>query len=380
MDGVNLMSEPYKKVLKTYTSKAENFRECPRCLLTSDIVYVPENRQCEYCDIHDKLEKSSNPTDFKRQIEAIRSIQGQYNCLIGISGGLDSSVLLYAAVRHWGLRPLVIHFDNHFNTPEADHNIDQLIKKLNVNFIRYYVDKNEYDTLNDAFLAAGVPDADIPNDIAMTKLMYDTASKYGIKWILNGHDFREEGSTPAKWTYMDARYIQDVYFQHTGLRLENYPLFTFLDQIKAGLKGIRQLRPFHYNLSRKELENEMIEDIGWKSYGAKHGENIYTEFVGAHLLPVKFNIDKRIVYLSAQVRSGIMDKSEAKLIMKIKPSFSFNKFGSEKMKAHIAAMMSCRIQDRANFKRYDFRKYKLIIWILKVMKVVPETFYIKYAK
>jgi tRNA(Ile)-lysidine synthase TilS/MesJ len=115
---------------------------------------------------------------------------------MGISGGIDSSTLLYTAVKYWNLKPLVIHFDNHWNAPEALHNMSQLVKLLGVDSITYTVNKEEYDRLNDAFLWAGTPDADIPNDIAMTKLMYDTAFKYNIKYILNGHDFRTEGSTP----------------------------------------------------------------------------------------------------------------------------------------------------------------------------------------
>jgi hypothetical protein len=116
-----------------------------------------------------------------------------------------------------------------------------------VDCINYKVNKQEYDRLNDAFLWAGVPDADIPNDIAMTKLMYDTAYKYGIKYILNGHDFRTEGSTPKPWTYMDAKYIRSVYNKYSGLELHNYPLFTFKDQLFYALIGIKNVRPFHLN-------------------------------------------------------------------------------------------------------------------------------------
>jgi len=286
--------------------------QCKRCLFTSDIAVINET-QCNYCDIHDQLEANANPSDLPKIIERIKrkGKSKKYDCIMGISGGLDSSTLLYVAVKHWGLRPLVIHFDNHFNVPQATHNMDMLVKRLGVDEIIYRVNHKEYMELNYAFLAAGVPDADIPNDIAMTKLMYQTAQDHDIKYILNGHDFRTEGSTPASWTYMDAKYIQSVYRTHIDRELENYPLFTFWDQIKAGFKGITQVRPFHYGLDRQKLEAEMKVFIDWRDYGGKHCENVYTEYVGYKLLPEKFNIDKRRVYLSAQIRSGLLTKAEA---------------------------------------------------------------------
>ena len=355
--------------------------ECPRCILTSDIVTVPTNgQQCEYCDLHDRLEANANPRQLRSEIAKVRAEKGRYNCIIGISGGLDSSTLLYLAVTEWELRPLVIHFDNGWNGEAAKRNMDRLCEKLNVERIVYHPAKLEYDRLNDAFLAAGVPDADIPNDIAMTKLMYETADRYGIKWILNGHDFRQEGSTPAKWTYMDAKYIQSVYRAKWHEDLKHYPLFTFLDQVKFGLKGIKQIRPFHYITDRTVAEYHMKKHIGWCDYGAKHAENIYTEYVGVKLLPEKFGIDKRIVYLSARVRSKLMTKTEAHALMRLPAKFDMDKLG--KAKAYIEDLAKSPIQPREMFDRYDFRAWhmKAIVWLLAKFKVVPETFYVKYCK
>jgi 3'-phosphoadenosine 5'-phosphosulfate sulfotransferase (PAPS reductase)/FAD synthetase len=136
-----------------------------------------------------------SPGELDNLLEAIKwhGRKKKYNCIMGISGGLDSSTLLYSAVRYWNLKPLVIHFDNNWNAPEATHNMNQLVNKLGVDCINYKVNKQEYDRLNDAFLWAGVPDADIPNDIAMTKLMYDTAyntasSTFSMVMILGQKD------------------------------------------------------------------------------------------------------------------------------------------------------------------------------------------------
>lgn len=350
--------------------------QCPRCLFTSDIAIIKDG-QCNYCDLHDELEKQSRPQDLSAALFKVRKSRKQYDCIIGISGGLDSSVMLWAAVRLWGLSPLVIHFDNGWNTDEAKNNMAQLVKFLNVNLITYQVDHTEYKTLNEAFLKFGLPDADIPNDIAMTKLMYDTADKYGIKWILNGHDFRTEGSTPAKWTYMDAKYISSVYYKATGKELKNYPLFTFWDQIKYALKGIKQLRPFHFGFDREAVESEMKQHISWKDYGGKHAENIYTEFIGAHVLPLHHNIDKRIVYLSARIRSGMLSKKDAALLLSHESGFRVNKLGENYR--HWVNLANRYPGNRLDFDRYNFKRYKLIIWLLAKMKIVPYTFYKKYC-
>lgn len=351
-------------------------KECSRCLFTHEIAKIGE-QQCEYCDLHDSLEKQSIPAELNRQLNKIRNQKGKYNCLIGISGGLDSMILLYTAKQKWGLRPLAIHFDNNWNTQVAIDNMRNGAEALGVDVIYYKVNKKEYDDLNDAFLFAGVPDADIPNDIAMTKLMYQTADKYKIKYILNGHDFRQEGSTPRAWTYMDAEYIRSVYRNYTNNELKTYPLFTLKDQILYGIKGIKNIRPFHFMPNREYLEAEMIQFCNWKPYGGKHAENIYTEFVGAYLLPQKFNIDKRIVYVSALVRSGRITKNEGREKLGAAPFFNLDKLGDKK--EHILDLCKSKIQDRKNFGRYNFKRLKPVIWALAKMKVVPHTLLVKYC-
>jgi hypothetical protein len=355
--------------------------ECKRCLFTDDFAEIGEH-QCEYCDLHDKLEAQANPENLKKMIDKISNQRGfrKYNCIMGISGGLDSSTLLYTAVKHWRLRPLVIHFDNGWNNEQAESNMKNLIESLNVDAIIYKVNAEEYDTLNLSFLLSGTPDCDIPNDIAMTKLMYDTAHKYKIKYILNGHCFRTEGSTPKGWTYMDAKYIKSVYKRFTDKLLINYPLFTFFDQIFYAIKGIKNLRPFHYMTidERRKLEDEMKEFIGWKDYGGKHCENVYTEFIGSYVLPKYFNIDKSIVYLSAQVRSKQITKKQAKAILKKKAKFDKSKMRN--FNVYDKFIKQRHDLTRDDFDKYNFKRYKVFIWLLYKLKVVPYTFYSKYAK
>lgn len=332
--------------------------------MTDDIVEIV-NGECEFCKIHDDLE---NKTFSNRPlIEKVKKQKG-FQAIMGISGGADSCYLLYWAVKN-GINPLVIHFDNGYNNPIAEHNMKVMIEALNVTFIRYSVPKKEYDDLNRAFIWAGVPEADIPNDMAMTAIMSDIADKYKIKYILNGHDFRSEGSTPIKWTYMDAKYIQSVYKAYMGSDIQNFPLYTFWKQIKYAMKGVKQIRPFYNMKLTDDHKKAELEKFGWKSYGPKHAENLYTEWVGYDYLPNNFGIDKRRVYLSARIRSGYITKEEAKELLKEKHEVSvvYDNFRG----TH---------RTRAEFDTYDFKKYKLLLWVLAELKLVPWLFYKKYTK
>lgn len=349
---------------------------CPRCLFTSDVVRVPSSGgQCEMCDIHDKL---SHTKGWEAQLRKIcKSGGGLYDCVIGISGGQDSSTLLYAAVKHWGLTPLVIHFDNNWNSPQAEHNMKELTSRLGVNAIRYQTNKTEYDLMCKALLHFGLQDADIPNDLIMTKLVYEACLRYGIKYHLNGHDYKREGSSPRSWSQIDGRYMADVYEKYTGIKLKFYNNLSFWDQIYYGIKGLKQVRPFHYQeVDYTSLCADMKENIDFRDYGGKHAENLYTEFVGSWLLPKKFGIDKRITYLSARMRSGEITRNDAlNLLAAEHAEFDVNKLPHE-----FRDCITGKIGDRNDFKRYDFRKYRLLVWVLVKLKVLPSTLYYKFCR
>lgn len=357
-----------------YFLKSSPEKTCPRCLFTDDIAEIGE-MQCEYCNLHDLLE--ANAPDIQKEISKLHKVKSTYNCLIGISGGLDSSTLLYLAVKAWGLKPLVLHFNNGYNSDQAELNMKNLCEKLGVERIVFYPNKPVYDEVNDALLASGTPDLDILNDLYMTALMYQTADRYKIKCIVNGHCYRTEGSTPRLFTYMDSRYLDDIYKSYTGRPLVGIPKLTFLDQILYGFKGIYQIRPFHDKTvydNRKYYESQMKSFVGWSDYGSKHCENLYTEIVGSYILPKKFGINKNIVYLSAKVRSGSITREEA-LMEYNKPSdFVFTKIPHS-----MIGKIDSEIKPRSVYKKYNFKKYKFVIYILWVLKVVPQTFLKKYC-
>lgn len=355
--------------------------ECKTCLFDSSIAQIHADGECEYCKLQEKLRNSALEEDWMPVLRKIKKAGegNQYDCLIGISGGEDSSVLLYLAVKVWNLRPLVIHFNNRTNRQEANHNIKLLVNQLNVNFIEYFLDKKEYDKLTDSLLKAGVPDCDIANDVCMSKMMYTAARDNDIKYILNGHSFREEGSSPKAWSFIDYTYLNSIYKHYNGDDLKNYPLLTVWDQIWGGIIGIKQVRPFHYSdHNRAEILNE-LKKLGWKDYGGKHNENIYTAFIGNFVLPKKFGIDKRRTYLSAQIRENKITKKDAKEILKTPASFNLEDLGEDRKRIMRLVEYSPK-GSRDRFKQTNFKLMKPLFYILMKVGIFPSTAYSKYCK
>lgn len=359
---------------------------CKRCLFSEPVVTLDDNGICNLCNMHDDLVKSSISFNWDKLLKKIKKQKGKYHCLIGISGGLDSSILLNWAIK-WGLNPLVIHFDNAWNTFEANSNIENMIRYSNVDSIRYTVNQKEYDDLCLSFLLAGVSDADIPNDMAMGEMMLRTCKQYGIKYIFNGHNFRTEGSSPLCWSYMDAKYIESVYEAfNEGAKLKSYPLLTFWKQLYyTVICGIKQVRPFYYVMPEfaKEM-SDLQRTYKWKDYGNKHTENIYTDFIGSYYLPVRFGINKKITYDSALIRTGRMVRYE--MLDDSFPLFPDDKINYILMRLGISRpifdeIMKQPVHTYKDFKTYHsmFKRWCWLFWILMKLGFLPFTFYKKYT-
>lgn len=354
--------------------------ECKTCLFDSSFVKIEDDGECEYCKLQTAQRNQAREPweDVLKKIK--RKGKGRkYDCLIGISGGEDSSVLLYLAVKVWNLRVLVLHINNRTNTKEAENNIRILRDNLNVNFIEYYPAKQEYDELTDSLLKAGVPDADLANDVIMSKLTFKFAKDNNIKVTLNGHSFREEGSSPKAWSFLDTTYLLDIYKTFTGKDLYWYDVLTVWDQVHAGLIGMDRISPYHYSDHGRDEVLKIIKAWGWRDYGGKHLENIYTAYVGCDLLPNKFKIDKRKTYLSAHIREGKMTKEYAKEILQTPMKFDHNLLGDRKDHILRLADMS-PIKPRSTYKQTNYKKLKPLFWLLWKFGVTPYSAYKKYCQ
>jgi len=377
----------------------EEQKICSKCILDSTVpnIRFDEGGVCNYCKIHEMLEKQYPLNEigqrkFKQLIEKIR-IDGkgkEYDCVVGVSGGLDSSYTLYLT-KKLGLRPLAIHLDNNWDSEIAINNIKKLCKKLNVDLRIIKVDWEEFKDLQLAFLKASTPDVEIPTDIAIQATLYKVAAEEGIRYVIDGHSFRTEGVAPLMWMYADGRYIKSVYKRFgKNKKLQNYPNLTISKLLYyVFVKKIRYISLLEYIDYRKEEARKILkEEIGWEDYGGKHYESVYTRFVQSYLLPKKFNIDKRKAYFSALIRSGQMTRDEALEKIKEPP---ISKEQAEKDKKYVLEKLGLTEEEFEEIMRLlpktflDYPTYYPIIRALKrpiklacKLGLLPYTFYAKY--
>ena len=249
----------------------------------------------------------------------------RYDCIVGVSGGTDSTYLLYLA-KKLGLRPLAVHFDGGWDSEIAVHNIKKITSKLDIDLQTYVVDWEEFKDILVSFLRASFPWADAPTDVAIDATLYRIAAEEGVRYILNGSSFRTEGKMPAEWTYMDGRIIKYIHGKFGNKKMKTFPNMTLFDfGYYSVFKGIHVERILNYLEYHKKESGKFLEkEIGWKYYGGHHYESVYTRFVYSYWLPQKFGIDKRIITHSALVRSGEMTRYEA-LQSLLRPPLEGNK-------------------------------------------------------
>jgi N-acetyl sugar amidotransferase len=243
----------------------------------------------------------------------------QYDCLVGVSGGVDSSYLL-VLMKEYGLRPLAVNLDNGFSSEIAVQNIYKVTKALDIDLETYVIDYEEVKDLLYAYMRAGIPWIDSPTDGAIKAVMYKIALKENVKFIIRGNDFRSEGKQPEEWTSGgDVIHIHKKFGR--GVRLRTYPRLSIAGIIYAGLiRKIKDIRPYYYLAYKKQDAKKRLQDrFGWQDYGGHHHENLFTKFAMAYWLPKKFGIDKRRINLSAQVLSGAITREQA--LAQIEKSF-----------------------------------------------------------
>lgn len=279
-----------------------------------------ENGVSNFCTLQEKMmadhpRGEKGKADWDALVSAMKTAgQNQrYDCVIGVSGGVDSSYLLHMA-KQYGLRPLAVNLDNGFNTEIAVQNIYKVTSKLGIDLETYVINYEEIKDLLAAYMKAGMPWIDTPTDLAIKATMYKIARSEGIRFILRGNDFRSEGKQPKEWTYADSKQLLFIHKQFgTGISLKTYPLLTLPTLIYAGLVSrIKDIRPFYYlDYSKQNARRLLMDTYDWKDYGGHHHENLFTKFSMAYWLPRKFGIDKRKISLSAQVLSGAMTRDDA---------------------------------------------------------------------
>lgn len=239
----------------------------------------------------------------------------EYDCIIGLSGGIDSSYMAIK-VHEWGLRPLVVHVDAGWNSELAVANIEKIVKHCNYDLHTHVVDWEEMRDLHLAYLRAGISNQDVPQDHVFFASLYHFATRNGIRYILSGGNLATEGIFPKSWhgSAMDAINLRAIHRTFGDRRLRTYSTISFFDYYLwyPFVKKMRTIRPLNYMPYDKDAAiTELEKTIGWRSYGRKHGESLFTKLFQNHYLPVKFGYDKRLPHLSSLIVSGQMTRQEA---------------------------------------------------------------------
>ena len=291
------------------------------------------NGICDHClDFYKNVRPNWHTDERGRtELEAIvaqikKSGKGNdFDCLLGISGGVDSSYMLHIAVKEFGLRPLVFHVDGGWNSELAVNNIEVMIDKLGLDLYTEVIDWEEMRDFQLAFIKAGVPHIDIPQDHAFIATLYNFANRYNIKYILNGGNISTECvRNPMEWLYYgtDMAQIKDIHRRFGTIPLKNYPFSSILKHkfYLRYIKGIKVVKPLNYfPYIKKDAVKLLSETYGWKEYPQKHFESRFTKFYEGYWLPLKFGYDTRKVQYSSLILTGQMTRDEALERLKVSP-------------------------------------------------------------
>ncbi|MDC0954960.1 N-acetyl sugar amidotransferase [Alphaproteobacteria bacterium] len=370
---------------------------CSRCIFSDDKFDISFDRHgvCSVCTQIDYLAELYGTGQDKGK-ETFANIVAQikkdgknkaYDCVIGVSGGTDSSYLLLMAIS-LGLRPLAVHYDNTWNKSVATQNIKMVTSALNIDLFTHVIDAKEHDAIKLAYMKAGVQEFDTDTDLGFVQLLRQTAAKFKVKYILEGHSFMEEGISPLRNNYFDGGYIKDIVTRYSTIKLKTYPLMDFWQFLKWVLiyrqKFIRPLWYIEY--SKSEARTTLCDKTGWKYYGGHHLENRASEFAHAIWIPLRYGSDYRVLTLSAEVRNGKKDRKEAlaelqKPILRDDDLIDYVCKRTGISTAEFDALFTAPHRDWREFKTYKkrFELLRPLFYIFAKANLVPMSFYLKYC-
>jgi N-acetyl sugar amidotransferase len=300
---------------------------CNNCIMDisdSKIVF-DEKGVCDHCiDFYTNVKPNwktdeKGKTEMGEMVEKIK-IEGQgkeFDCILGMSGGVDSSYLLHLAVKELGLRPLVFHVDGGWNSELAVHNIQVMIDKLGLDLYTEVINWEEMKDFQLAFFKSGVPHLDIPQDHAFVATLYNFAKKYNIKYILNGGNISTECvRNPMEYLYYgtDMAQINDIRKQFSTNEMETYPFSPVLKHkfYLRYIKGVQVVKPLNFMPYVKDEALKLLaETYGWTPYPQKHFESRFTKFYEGYWLPERFGFDTRRVQYSSLILTGQLTREEA---------------------------------------------------------------------
>ena len=367
-----------------------NYRQCSMSVMDNiadpDITF-DENGICNYYYEYLEAEKQhvlKGEAGEKKYNEIIAQIKAdgkgkKYDCILGVSGGVDSTYLAYLA-KQAGLRVLCVHFDNGWNSELAVKNIQNIVEKCGFDLYTYVIDWEEFRDIQLAYFKANVIDIEAVTDIAISNVVNRIAAEKKIKHVLSGDNVVTEYTLPKAWTYKNTSNLMSIQKAFGTLKLKKYPLIhPILRRIYARTTKFEVRKPLNllaYN--KKEVKLIIEKELNWVDYGGKHYESVFTRFYQGYILPTKFKVDKRKAHLSNLIFSGQLTKEEAlkELETEIYPSVLFKKdldfvlkklnFSNESFEAYIHAPLA---------SHHEFRSSLKIIHELKLYNTIFNRFF-----
>lgn len=301
------------------------FQQCSKTVMDNiadPYITFDEKGICNYYYEYFELEKKhvkkgeEGKVFFNQKINTIKESgkNKPYDCILGLSGGVDSSYLAYLAKKE-GLKPLIVHFDNGWNSELAVKNIENIVSILGFDLYTYVINWEEFRDLQIAYLKASVIDIEAITDHAIRATLFKLAAKHKINYFLSGFNIVTEAILPKAWVFnkSDAKNIKDIHKKFGNIPLKTFPFLTAFDKryysMALKIESVPLLNYIEYN--KEKVKEILIKELNWKDYGGKHYESVWTRFYQGYILPEKFKVDKRKAHLSTLICSGQITKEKA---------------------------------------------------------------------
>ncbi len=313
--------------------KIRPYQICTNCVMDTTDAEIKFNAEgiCNHCIDFETLQKpqilkgNNGKLVLDSYIKIIKD-QGKgkpYDCIIGLSGGVDSSYVAYRVIE-LGLRPLAVHVDTGWNSELAVSNIEKIVNALDIDLFTTVIDWDEMRDLQLAFLKSGVANCDVPQDHAFVAVLFNLAKKNSIRWIISGHNLQTESILPESWGYLsiDSKHLISIHSQFGTRHLKSFPTYSLFEYTFwwPYIRRIKILKMLNFEDYRKdEAKQFLIDRFGWRDYGGKHYESRFTKFFQSYYLPTKFGYDKRRAHLASLVVSGEMTREKAIDELKLPP-------------------------------------------------------------
>ena len=344
------------------------YKICSRCIMdTSDPdIYFDSKNHCNHCneffEFKEAVTYKAGESEQKLE-ELVSEIKkagrrNKYDCLIGVSGGVDSSYVAYL-VKELGLRPLALHMDNGWNSEHSASNIKKICSKLEIDYISHVLRWEEFKDIQLSILKSSIVEVELPTDIAITAVLHRAAAKHNIKYIIGGGNYATEGILPDSWFYnpRDKKLLKSIHKKFGTVPMKTFPTFDFWHEIYYKfVKKIKMVYILNYFPYSKEKAIKILTTkFSYQEYGGKHHESIFTRFVQSYFQPFKFNVDYRRATLSSLICNGIIERDEALQEIE-KPSYEISTLIADK--EYVAKKFNISVEELNDIINSEPKSYK----------------------